>query len=416
MRKQFAVYVIIVSLLASCTSGEGSNNSNSQNTGADDMTPPAPVSLLNITESTNNTVNLSWSNPADVDFSGVVVVRSTNSMPQHVTDGDVVYTGTGTTYIDNSVSEGKLYYYSLFSFDSVPNYSAPISGSAVPVVIPPNLPSAREGHAAVVFDGEIYIIGGYNGGYLSSVYIYNPVTNTWRSGLPILRRTQLTAATAAGVVYAIAGRTISAGGSVSDTNWVEAYNGTTLLWSRVANYPISSWKIDSIVYNNDIYTFGGTPYKYTTSNNIWSPISLTINYGGDHCSAQINGKVYVTGGTNVPDAMFIYDISHDTWSAGANLPIMRFRHSCIAYGGKLYLFGGESITPANVHYLPITIDIYDPALDQWRTSSTALASGRQELTASVLGDYVYLIGGNTQKGGSGGVYLNTVEKFYINDL
>merc|ERR1712179_776191 len=44
-----------------------------------------------------------------------------------------------------------------------------------------DLPGPRDGHGCTTTAaGEVIIAGGYDGSYISSVYIYNPINNTWR--------------------------------------------------------------------------------------------------------------------------------------------------------------------------------------------------------------------------------------------
>jgi|GEM_PF-1376652 len=88
-----------------------------------DSVAPGSVSNLQATAGINS-VNLSWTNPADLDFAGVKVLRKTGSYPSSVTDGTVVYTGIGTSTTDNGLTNGTTYYYAAFAYDEIPNYSS----------------------------------------------------------------------------------------------------------------------------------------------------------------------------------------------------------------------------------------------------------------------------------------------------
>ena len=79
----------------------------------------------------NFVVNLSWQNPDAADFHSVEIRRSTISAPTR-SDGVVVFTGTATSYSDTEVAGGRTYYYSIFSRDEVPNWSAGTSQTAIP--------------------------------------------------------------------------------------------------------------------------------------------------------------------------------------------------------------------------------------------------------------------------------------------
>jgi lysophospholipase L1-like esterase len=73
------------------------------------LTPP--TNLIALTG--NARVDLQWQNPAD--FDNVQLVRKTGSPPANAADGNVVYTGTATSFTDFQVTNGTTYYYGLFS-------------------------------------------------------------------------------------------------------------------------------------------------------------------------------------------------------------------------------------------------------------------------------------------------------------
>lgn len=106
-----------------------------------DITPPANVSSLNSVPG-NSKITLNWTNPVEADFVGVVVRRKTNTFPSGPTDGVEVYSGSGTTVVDEDVTNGVTYYYGVFSYDDVPNYASGAVTSSTPVgppdVTPPS--------------------------------------------------------------------------------------------------------------------------------------------------------------------------------------------------------------------------------------------------------------------------------------
>ena len=84
------------------------------------------------------------------------------------------------------------------------------------------MPTALEEAAAVAFNGDLLVLGGYDGAghYLNTVEAYNPSTNTWAQRPPMpTARCCLGAAAVNGVLYAIGGFS-STGGLLST---VEAY-------------------------------------------------------------------------------------------------------------------------------------------------------------------------------------------------
>lgn len=105
-----------------------------------DTTPPSPITNFSATPS-DRSVSLTWINPSDPSFVGLVVVRSTTAPPATPSGGTSVYNGNGTSHIDSNLNNNVTYYYRVFAFDDVPNFSASTFASATPINIfpPPNI-------------------------------------------------------------------------------------------------------------------------------------------------------------------------------------------------------------------------------------------------------------------------------------
>jgi len=85
----------------------------------------APTELETSIE--NGLVKLSWNNPDDSDFIGCFVVRNRFHPPKTPTDGVKLYGGPDNYTLDNFGNANIPKYYSVFSYDDVPNYSEPVS-------------------------------------------------------------------------------------------------------------------------------------------------------------------------------------------------------------------------------------------------------------------------------------------------
>ncbi len=92
-----------------------------------DTTPPGPVKGVTATPTTTS-IALSWSNPTDADFAGVMIRRKSGATaPTSPTDGTLVTTTntTTTSYINGGLNAGVTYTYALFTFDKLHNYDIP---------------------------------------------------------------------------------------------------------------------------------------------------------------------------------------------------------------------------------------------------------------------------------------------------
>jgi hypothetical protein len=90
--------------------------------GLPDSTPPANVSDLKATEG-DGLIEIVWNNPPDPDFSGVRIVKNDQFYPQDPYDGEIVYQGKEEKLADKEVFNQD-YYYTVFSYDSLGNYSS----------------------------------------------------------------------------------------------------------------------------------------------------------------------------------------------------------------------------------------------------------------------------------------------------
>lgn len=100
-----------------------------------DTTPPGPVTGLSATAG-NTEVQLAWVNPGDADLAGIRVLRKTGSYPAGPTDGTIVLDDTtvpfATGVTDTGLANGTTYYYAVYAYDAVPNFSTPATANATP--------------------------------------------------------------------------------------------------------------------------------------------------------------------------------------------------------------------------------------------------------------------------------------------
>lgn len=89
-----------------------------------DTTPPANVRDFKAEVINNRAIKLTWQNPADADFRGVKIQKSTTTYPSSPSQGETVFNGLAAEYTDNAVTPNITYYYTAFAFDQSLNYAS----------------------------------------------------------------------------------------------------------------------------------------------------------------------------------------------------------------------------------------------------------------------------------------------------
>lgn len=137
--------------------------------GLPDSTPPANVSDLKATEG-DSLIEIVWKNPLDSDFGGVRIIKNEQFYPQDPYDGEIIYQGKDEKLADKEVFNQD-YYYTVFSYDGLGNYSSgaiikarpkravepptkPIVPPIKPPVIPPEVQKLRFEDIIFTQDGK----------------------------------------------------------------------------------------------------------------------------------------------------------------------------------------------------------------------------------------------------------------------
>jgi hypothetical protein len=407
----------------------------------------APANAVNFTATPGNTqVSLSWANPSDSDFAGMRIVRKVGGAPASTTDGTVVYSSTGTSYTDTSLTNGTTYYYAAYSYDEVPNYSSGVQVSAISGGIawtncgtpaPGNgcaqMPTDRTGLAVGVVNDKIYVIGGLNSsGKLTTVEEYNPTTNTWTNcGTPApgngcipmpTGRYYLAVGVVGSKIYAIGGYDGS-----SYLAKVEEYDPATNTWTNCGTpapgngcttMPTARSLLAAGVVGSKVYAIGGTPgtlatvEEYDPATNTWTNCGTPAP--GNGCTPMpttryglavgvVGSKIYAIGGSgSYSNKVEEYDPATNTWTnCGNGCTLMTTGREGLAAGvvnNKIYAIGGYSSGPLT------TVEEYNPATNTW-TTKTSMPTGRYYLAAGIVNNKIYAIGGY-----NGSSYFVTVEE------
>lgn len=262
--------------------------------------------------------------------------------------------------------------------------------------------------ATATNEGKVYVIGGYNGSvgpYLSRLDVYNPATDTWTrlADLPYARGA-LEAVALNGKIYAIGG---FAGGPI---NRVDIYDPVLNTWTP--GPPNLFPRVDSAaaVLDGKIYVIGGARGgKFTTevfdpNTNTWSWGPPLIRPRAFLTAQAVNGKIYAIGGIDVDASDTVWrtveeysPTSGPGWVEKAGMAVPRIAMPSALVGGRIFVFGGESIAGGRPRIIPLSsIEVYDPSANSWSFVSCALPVPTVAGGAASVDGMLFFFGGGPE--------------------
>ena len=284
------------------------------------------------------------------------------------------------------------------------------------------LTEPRADHAAVAYGDEIVVFGGrHQGSTLGSVEIYDPVSDSWRSGRAMpTPRWGMGAVVVRDSVYVVGG----VDGQESVFRGVEIYHPPTDSWRSLPAEPrrlmpipkrgFSTLQIgDKTAAGDSLLIFGGiadgalsdTLIIYNTRVDTFS-LDKTANHYMQQTRAwmgavtawqneqQLNGRMIALGGSPggamASGAFEIYLPSNDFWTGEAAMPTPRIAPALAHHAGKLYVFGG-SLGAAGA--TDVT-EIFYLDEEHWQIAEP-MPLARSGAQAIVMGGRIYVIGGAT---------------------
>jgi N-acetylneuraminic acid mutarotase len=131
--------------------------------------------------------------------------------------------------------------------------------------------------------------------------------------------------------------------------------------------------------------------RFDPERNEWTSLTpLPVSFSAA-AGASLNGRFWVIGGDNSPEAdgrqVYSYDLAADRWRSEARLPATRMNLAAVSFGGKLYAIGGlDPVHPTK------TVFVYDPRTRRW-TEGTPMPVALHAHSASVYRGEIWVFGG-----------------------
>ena len=276
------------------------------------------------------------------------------------------------------------------------------------------LSAPRYRHTSVVYDGRVYVIGGYdNTNYFrdaqfATIALAAAPAQSWtRIGdLPAPRKCPSSLAYN-GYLYVVGGS--DGTNFLNDVRYAPIHSdGTTGAWTATSSFTTARVGHRTAAYNGFMYLVGGlglddvqfAPINPDGSLGAWGSTTV-LPFGGRtwHSLTAYNGYMYVAGGLGsgfnetilVQYAPINADGTVGTWNVTTLLPAGRSSHASVARDGYLYLIGGASggTLKSDVLRAPI---LPDGSLGNW-TTTTSFSGARVDHACDIIRDRLYLAGG-----------------------
>ncbi|RMF59684.1 MAG: T9SS C-terminal target domain-containing protein [Bacteroidetes bacterium] len=267
------------------------------------------------------------------------------------------------------------------------------------------MPTPRWGAAAVVLDGQIYVLGGQNaqGVVLDVVERFDPATGTWTPfGSMEDERFNAAAAVFQGKIYVMGGR--DRDGDVKDD--VQVYDPATGGWQEIDDLEEKREGATAVVLDDTLYVLGGsdqnarfldTVERFDPATGTWHRVD---DWHLDQPRAALGAVVlgdtaYAVGGFSTfgPHGP-VQQYSHAT-GEGLLPPLdpPRGNLGTAGWGRRFYAIGGrdatDRVTPA--------VNVFDVFTRTW-TAAPSLTTGREGAAVALVGEYVFVFGGRDDDG------------------
>lgn len=267
-----------------------------------------------------------------------------------------------------------------------------------------NMSQQRENHTATLLpNGQVLIAGGFDidnyYGYLNSVELYDPLTDTWTGADQLnSRRVDHTATLLPSGKVLVAGGTTTTG----QLSYAEVYDPDTDAWhfaqsmmDERAKHAALLLPDGRVIVIGGRYIDGSTHYlvsveRYDPTTDTWDTLDSLSTQRENHVAALLlDGQVLVMGGDNPTplSTTELYDpvLTHTAWQTTGSLSTARYIHAAtLLADGRVLLSGGMGDTTG--------AELYDPATGTF-TDTGSLSAGRFAHTSTRLEDGTVLVAG-----------------------
>jgi N-acetylneuraminic acid mutarotase len=357
-----------------------------------------------------------------------------------ICSNDQAWTLRETEYFKSGIGPIGYYSYASYAFSGGGFYdsfthirhvglvasSLPGADGIVPAVPPwsegATMPQARTNHSTAVVDGKIYVMGGNNqtnagSTMLSSVDMYDPALNSWtsRASMPGVRAGH-TSTVVDGKIYVVGGESVM---YTTKHSTVWEYDPVNNFWDTKASTPQTMSDHSAVAYDGYVWVFPGTnnnAYAYeVAADTWWQGTSSSARYE-NHATVRVGTSIFLLGGDfdawsawvgaylDYAHTCLEFDLtesygSTNAWAYRAAMPTDRNRLTAVVLNDQVYAIGGMNSDGARR-----AVEIYDPVTNSW-TEGFPLLTALRDHTAAAVDGKVYVMGGRETWNSLASVYI-----------
>lgn len=188
----------------------------------------------------------------------------------------------------------------------------------------------------------------------------------------------------------------------------EVYNPSTDAWTRASPLPKNLDHIQGVELGGRIYHLGGleawprpasaTTYVYDPRLDRFETAAPMPRPRGGGGVAVHDGKIYYAGGLSDGRAVpwfDVYDPATDSWEQLPDLPRARDHFHAVVADGRLFAIGGRD---SELGRELTATDAFDFAAGTWSSDLAPIPTPRGGFAAALLGDEIFVIGGEDADG------------------
>jgi DNA-binding CsgD family transcriptional regulator/N-acetylneuraminic acid mutarotase len=271
------------------------------------------------------------------------------------------------------------------------------------------LPAARASMGAVVYENQVYLVGGSTAaGPSSDLLAYDLNQESW-SRLPD-KPTAVSGVQAALIgekIYVPGGEI--AGGGLSAV--LEVYDPRQNSWSDAHPLPKALSHYALCAFEGNLYLFGGWDgeqysaegYRYDPDRDEWQSFALKPGARAASAASVLEGRIILLGGRNARrslDEVWYYYPSREgegssAWEAGPRLPAARDGLAAATLANSVYVAGGESAA-GNTGPLPSLV--LNNGAGAWQSIGQPGEALGSQVALLAAGNFLHVLGGQTTDG------------------